>query len=177
MVAVMLPSAAPLVLLYRRGATARATVALATGYLLVWAATGLPVWVAMGVVPLWAGPAVLALAGAYQFTPFKAACLTRCRTPADFLVQRWGRSALRLGVEHGAWCVGCCWALMLVLVLAGMMGLAWVAGVTAIVALEKLHPRGQTLSRWTGALLLAGAVVQGVWLWLRASASMPMPGM
>lgn len=172
MTAMMLPSAAPLVRLYRRGVSPAATAALVAGYLLVWAASGLPVYLLHDVVPMRAGPIVLAVAGLYQFTRFKSACLVRCRTPADFLVQRWGRHPLRLGAEHGLWCVGCCWALMLVLVFTGAMGLPWVLAATAIVAVEKLHPRGLALSRGFGILLLLAALVQGVVLWNGTSMDM-----
>jgi predicted metal-binding membrane protein len=104
----------------------------------------------------------LAAAGLYQLTPLKTACLEHCRSPADFLMQRWGRGPFRLGIEHGAWCLGCCWALMGVLVLVGMMGLAWVVGIAALVAVEKLAPRGLVWSRVTGVALLLAAVYLGV---------------
>ena len=161
----MLPSAAPFILLYRRGATPAAAAALAIGYLLVWGAAGVPAYFADELVPMSVGPFVLAAAGVYQLTPLKSSCLTKCRSPGDFLVQRWGRSALRLVIEHGAWCLGCCWALMAVLVLAGAMGLAWVVGITTIVALEKLSPRGFAWSRITGVALLVAALLQGVGVW------------
>jgi len=162
MTAMMLPSAAPLVLLYRRGASARDTVLLAGGYLAVWAAAGVPAYFASELLPMSASPAALAVAGIYQLTPAKESCLRRCRSPADFLVQRWGRGAFRIGMEHGAWCLGCCWALMAVLVLAGMMGLAWVVGLAAVVALEKLTAHGVVLSRLAGVTMLVAAIIQGV---------------
>jgi predicted metal-binding membrane protein len=107
----------------------------------------------------WA-PYVLAIAGIYQFTPAKRSCLAKCRSPADFIMRHWGRSAIRLGLEHGLWCLGCCWALMAVLVLVGMMGMSWVVGLAIVVALEKLTPRGALASRLTGVALLVLAIIQ-----------------
>jgi predicted metal-binding membrane protein len=162
MVAMMLPSAAPLVLLYSRGASARATLLLVLGYLAVWAAAGVPAYIGSELMPMSWSPLVLAAAGVYQLTPAKESCLRKCRAPVDFLMQHWGRSALRLGVEHGLWCLGCCWALMAVLVLVGMMGVGWVVGLTIVVALEKLTTRGVAVSRLTGVALLVAAIIQGV---------------
>jgi len=106
--------------------------------------------------------AALALAGVYQFTALKDACLRACRTPADFLVQHWRggtRGALRLGIAHGVYCLGCCWALMVVLVVAGSMGLPWVVAIALVVFAEKLLPRGRAFSRGIGFALLAGAAL------------------
>ena len=174
MAAMMLPSAAPLVLLYRRASQAGATALLVSGYLLVWAAFGVGVYLAQRAVVAatnaWTSlgdrmhlgvAAVLAVAALYQLTPLKSACLRRCRTPLDFLMQRWrggARGALRLGVEHGFYCVGCCWMLMAVLVAAGAMSLPWVAAIAAVVAAEKLLPVGERLARVTAVALLALAV-------------------
>ena len=106
---------------------------------------------------------VLIGAGVYQFTPLKGACLRACRTPADFLMQHWRGGtggALRLGFHHGAYCLGCCWALMLVLVVAGSMGLGWVVFVAAVVFAEKLLPRGAAFGRALGiALVIAGILL------------------
>ena len=162
MAAMMLPSAAPLVLLYSRGASARATLRLVLGYLAVWAVAGIPAYIGSELMPMSWSPLVLAAAGVYQLTPAKESCLRKCRTPVDFLMQHWGRSALRLGLEHGLWCLGCCWALMAVLVLVGMMGVGWVVGLTIVVALEKLTTRGVAVSRLTGVALLVAAIIQGV---------------
>lgn len=164
MVAMMLPSAAPLVLLYARGASARGTIDLVAGYLLVWAAAGLPAYIGGRFMPMAWSPLVLAVAGIYQFTPVKQSCLTKCRAPVDFLMHHWDRSAFRLGLEHGLWCLGCCWTLMAVLVLVGMMGMSWVVGLTIVVAMEKLTKRGILISRLTGATLLVLAILQGVGL-------------
>jgi predicted metal-binding membrane protein len=166
MAAMMLPSTSPLVLLYARQSTALHSGLLTTGYLAVWAAIGLAAYEVAMRLP---DPgnrvvgAVLIGAGLYQLTPLKTACLKRCRNPVDFLVTHWhpGRvGALRLGVEHGAYCVGCCWALMGVLIVAGSMSLAWVVAIALVVAGEKLLPAGQLLGRLGGVgLLVAGIVV------------------
>jgi predicted metal-binding membrane protein len=166
MAAMMLPSTSPLVLLYARQSTGMSSALLTTGYVAVWAGVGLA---AYGVDMRLPDPsnrivgAVLIGAGLYQLTPLKAACLKGCRNPADFLVTHWRRGrvgALRLGVEHGAFCVGCCWALMGVLIVAGSMSLAWVVAIALVVAGEKLLPTGQLLGRLGGVgLLVAGIVV------------------
>jgi predicted metal-binding membrane protein len=175
MAAMMLPASAPMFLLYRvstidgpRGELR--TLAFAVGYLLVWAAIGVIVLVAQRMVEASLAPELRALgvagvllaAGAYQFTPLKATCLRACQTPADFLVRHWRGGALgplRLGVDHGLYCLGCCWALMAVLVAAGGMGLAWVALIALIVLVEKLVARAVWFSRAVGVAFVVGAVV------------------
>jgi predicted metal-binding membrane protein len=166
MAAMMLPSASPLVLLYSRRSTALRSALLTTGYVAVWAGVGLAAYAVDMRLPDPSNGligAVLIAAGLYQLTPLKTACLKRCRNPVDFLVAHWrsGRTgALRLGAEHGAYCVGCCWALMGVLVVAGSMSLAWVVAIALVVAAEKLLPGGQLLGRLGGVgLLVAGIVV------------------
>ena len=166
MAAMMLPSAAPLVLLYSLRSDTLASTLLMAGYLLTWAFVGLAAYSVDMRLPDpgdGAVAAVLIAAGVYQFTPLKSACLRRCRSPVDFLVTHWqaGRlGALRIGLEHGAYCVGCCWALMAVLVVAGAMGLVWVVAIAAAIAAEKLLPGGPWLGRVGGiALLVAGIVV------------------
>ena len=166
MAAMMLPSTSPLVLLYARQSTATSSTLLTAGYVAVWAGVGLA---AYGIDMRLPDPSnrvvgsVLIGAGLYQLTPLKAACLKGCRNPADFLVTHWRRGgvgALRLGVEHGAFCVGCCWALMGVLIVAGSMSLAWVVAIALVVAGEKLLPAGQLFGRLGGVgLLVAGIVV------------------
>jgi predicted metal-binding membrane protein len=165
MAAMMLPSTSPLVLLYARQSTAASSTLLTAGYVAVWAGVGLA---AYGIDMRLPDPsnrvvgAVLIGAGLYQLTPLKTACLRRCRNPADFLVTHWRRGrvgALRLGVEHGAYCVGCCWALMGVLVVAGSMSLAWVVAIALVVAGEKLLPAGQLLGRLGGVGLLVAGIV------------------
>jgi predicted metal-binding membrane protein len=168
MAAMMLPSAAPLVLLYGRRSTAMNSGLLIGGYLLAWAAVGLAAYAINMRLPDpgdGAVAAVLIVAGVYQLTPLKSACLKRCRSPLDFLVTHWrsGRAgAFRLGAEHGAYCVGCCWALMLVLVVAGAMGLVWVLAIAAAVAAEKLLPAGQWLGRAGGIALVAAGIAVAV---------------
>jgi predicted metal-binding membrane protein len=162
MTAMMLPSAAPLLLLYRRGSRAVDTAALGLGYLLVWGALGYAAYayVMWGpMLPVWS---VLAVAGIYQLTPLKDSCLSRCRTPADFLVRRYGRAPLLLGMEHGLWCAGCCWGLMFILVAVGSMSLAWAAGIAAVVLVEKVAPSGDRLARLGGVVLVLLALVEGV---------------
>jgi predicted metal-binding membrane protein len=162
------------VLLYRvagPGARAINTGFLVAGYLLVWAAFGLPVFLLQQVLMLaasdgsmvarvmpYAVAVVLALAGLYQFTPLKEACLRQCRSPLDFMMQRWhgggAFAALRLGSAHGAYCVGCCWGLMAVLVVAGTMSLAWVTLIALAIFVEKVLPFGRRAGQLTGGLLL-----------------------
>jgi predicted metal-binding membrane protein len=183
MTGMMLPSASPFVLLYgvaaRRSAqdsAARQIYALAAGYLVVWAvfslgATALQRLLArlLLVSPMMeatsgrASAALLLIAGAYQLTPLKQACLRQCQSPLGFLMSRWrgGTSgAFRMGLEHGVHCVGCCWALMLLLFAGGVMNLAVIAALTAFVAFEKLTPFGVNGARAGGVLLLAA----GFWM-------------
>jgi predicted metal-binding membrane protein len=183
MAAMMLPSALPMVLLYRgmaQGHAARGQAFVPTwvfvlGYLLVWAGFGVLVYLASQLVALalassmtlaaaapYGAAAVLLAAGAYQFTPLKRACLRACQSPLAFLLGHWKPGpggALRTGVEHGLYCCGCCWGLMAVLVVAGAMGLAWVVLIALAVFVEKLLPRGQWAPRMIGVLLLALGVL------------------
>jgi predicted metal-binding membrane protein len=177
MAAMMLPSAMPMILLHRRAFAARPPIRseVRTGifvatYLLVWGAAGIVVWigalVAGALLPMEARPfavaGVLLLAGIYQLTPLKSACLRVCRSPMDFLLTHW-RSGLagevRLGVEHGLYCLGCCWALMLVFVAAFAMGLLWAAIIALAVLVEKVLPWGVVFSRAVAVVLIAGAVL------------------
>jgi len=106
--------------------------------------------------------AVLIFAGLYQLSPLKDTCLRRCRTPADFLVQHWHPGlggAVRLGAEHAMFCIGCCIGLMAVLVIAGGMGLVWVAAIALVVAAEKLLPYGRLIALVGGVGLIAAGVV------------------
>jgi predicted metal-binding membrane protein len=180
MTGMMLPSASPLVLLYgaaaRRSAGttgAREICALAIGYVVVWTAFSLGATVlqralarALVLSPMMevtsprAGALLLLVAGVYQLTPVKHACLRRCQSPLGFLLSRWrsGRTgAFRMGVEHGVSCVGCCWALMLLLFAGGVMNLTVIAALTAFVAFEKLAPTGVYGARISGVLLMATA--------------------
>ena len=181
MIAMMLPSAAPMLLLFAgtqrgRAASGRSgtLVAFAAGYLLVWggfsvAAAALQALLQqrmmlssdLAMTSAWLGAAVLALAGVYQLTPLKNACLRRCQSPLGFLLGRWRdgvRGALVMGVRHGAFCLGCCGALMALLFVGGVMNLAWVAALAVFVLAEKAVARGAWLSRVSGVALIAWAV-------------------
>jgi predicted metal-binding membrane protein len=162
MVAMMLPSAAPLMLLYRRSASAVATARLVVGYFAVWSAVGFGAWAFDRYGPTVSSVVILGVAGLYQVLPVKQACLRRCRTPADYLAQRWCASAFRLGVEHGLWCLRCCWALMAVAVLVGMMSLAWLVVIAALVAIEKLTPIGPRAAQMSGLVFIILAVAEGI---------------
>ena len=184
MAAMMLPSAAPAILLYdlvarRTKSAGRAgTFAFACGYLLVWGGFSLAAaflhWVldqsglltmAMASASAVLGGAVLIAAGLWQLTPIKRACLIRCQSPIQFLSHRWRRGALgpvRMGVEHGIYCLGCCWLMMGLLFYGGVMNPAWIGGLALYVLVEKTVPAGHWLSRAVGwALLLAGAGALG----------------
>jgi predicted metal-binding membrane protein len=137
---------------------------LIVGYLLVWGALGVPVYALSRAVDLMAVPtivvaAVLAGAGIYQFTPLKSACLRACRSPLDFLALRWSRRPLRLGIEHGLFCAGCCWGLMAVLVVAASMSLTAAAVIAAVVFAEKVLPAGARTASLAGLVLVASSVV------------------
>ncbi len=172
MVAMMFPTVAPIVLLHRmvvrrRGEGAAPTVAFVSGYLVLWAS--------VGVVPLVAlvafreiahgsewidrsGGAVLVLAGAYQFTRWKETCLRACRSPLTFLATHdFGRGrvgAFRAGVSHGLYCLGCCWALMAVLFVVGLMNLTWMAAIAAVFVAEKNWRHGVGLTKLVGTAVL-----------------------
>jgi predicted metal-binding membrane protein len=195
MAAMMLPSVSPMVLLFARVSRERARKGLAelvpswlfvAGYLLVWTAVGLAAYgiyrafVSAGTGWLsWdrAGPyvagAALAAAGIYQLTPLKDICLRHCRSPLQFLLHDWreGRAgAVLMGIEHGAYCLGCCAGLMVALFALGVMSLFWMAVVAAVILVEKLAPGGRELSR-VFALALVGL---GVWV---SSAPASVPGL
>lgn len=170
MVAMMLPSVAPLILMFARANRqqgARRVVGpagiLLAGYLLAWmgysALAALVQWQlhTVGSSPFFDG-IVLAAAGAFQFTPLKRACLVRCRSPLAFLMSDWRagrRGALVMGLKHGAYCVGCCWLLMLLMFAAGAMNLLWMAALALFVMAEKAAPRGELIARLGGAALVA----------------------
>jgi predicted metal-binding membrane protein len=166
MAAMMLPSAAPMIAAYAGIGGERASPAVfVAGYLAVWTAYGVAVYGIGRALPSWewlAG-AGLVLAGLYELTPLKDACLRGCRAPLGFLMRRWRTGhagALSMGVEHGAWCAGCCTGLMVALLALGMSNLAWMAAVALLILAEKALPGGETLARLAGvALVVAGAVV------------------
>ncbi len=182
MVGMMLPSAAPTTLVYaavarkaaRQGTPVAPTAAFVAGYVAIW--TLFSVWATLA---QWAldraallssmtmtaspklGAAFLVAAGIYQLTPYKDVCLTHCRAPAHFIAEHWRPGALgafRLGLVHGAWCLGCCWLLMGLLFFGGVMNLVWIAAITLFVLLEKVLPLGHSGGRLAGgAMILAGA--------------------
>jgi predicted metal-binding membrane protein len=176
MVAMMLPPAAPAILLYARVREARREAVVArswlfvAGYALLWllfslaaaAAQKLIMGTAMGIEAERVMAAVLIAAGAYQLSPLKSACLSQCRSPAQFLSRHWRpgiSGAVRLGVLHGAYCVGCCWLLMALLFVGGVMNLAWIVVLTLVVVVEKLAPGGPWIGRAAGVGLIVWAVL------------------
>ncbi len=182
MAGMMLPGAAPTVLMFAKvargpagGGTPRLSTGLfASGYLLAWTgfsmgATALqwglqqaallsPAMVSTSTV---LGGALLIAAGLYQWTPLKNACLRHCRSPMAFLMQHWRpgpAGALRMGFGHGAFCLGCCWAVMGLLFVGGVMNLGLVAAITAFVAAEKLLPKGQWIARLGGGAMTGAGI-------------------
>ncbi len=178
MIGMMLPSAAPTLLIYagviRKSPEAeRASLhvyAFAIGYLLIWTVFSLLATVLQRLLACWLllspmmesrgrlGGILLIVAGLYQLTPFKRTCLESCRSPAAFIAAHWRRGttgAFRLGVAHGLFCLGCCWALMLLLFVGGVMNLWWIAALTIFVLLEKLAPLGVQGGRLSGLLIIA----------------------
>jgi predicted metal-binding membrane protein len=183
MIAMMLPSAAPVILLAaalnRRADPARppygATGAFTAGYLLGWglfsvAAVGVQMWLAridllsdmLVIRSDFFNGGILVAAGIWQFTPVKNACLQHCRSPVQFLTQHRrpdNTGALLMGLRHGLYCVGCCWFLMLLLFVGGVMNLLWIAGLAIYVWMEKTLPAGSRLSRITGFGLVTAGIV------------------
>jgi predicted metal-binding membrane protein len=183
MVGMMAGSAAPVLLLFaatRRGRAQHgvpiSVLFFGLGYLTVWvgfsAGAAVAQWAlqraallttAMSTSNPWLSAGILIVAGAYQLSPFKGACLTECRSPLGFLMSRWREGpvgALRMGIAHGVFCLGCCWALMVVLFAVGIMNLAWVAAISVVVLIEKIAPGGAVVSRLAGiAMIGAGLYV------------------
>jgi len=182
MVGMMLPSAAPVLIAavgtYRhrsgRSLTPEAA-AFLSGYLIEWIGFSAIAALAQAglhrgalLSPMMAtsstllGGVILIVAGVYQWSPLKRACLAHCRSPLAFFSAEWRegvRGALVMGVHHGKYCVGCCWALMAVLFVAGVMNLLWVAAIALLVLVEKLLPGGPAAGRWSGALLVVWGLV------------------
>jgi predicted metal-binding membrane protein len=186
MVAMMVPSAAPMILLFatinrRRQAQHQPfvpTLVFLGGYILVW--TGFSVLATLAqwglheaalLSPMMVstssvlGGLLLIAAGVFQWTPLKYACLKQCRSPLGFLMTDWRegtRGALLMGLKHGSYCTGCCWSLMALLFVAGVMNLLWVATITAFVLVEKVVPRGDLVGRLAGGVLVvAGLMMLG----------------
>jgi predicted metal-binding membrane protein len=186
MVGMMTPSAAPMVLIYAavgRQATAQgkpfaATSWFVTGYVLIWTAFALVATAAQFALTQVAlltpmmesssrtfGAIILIAAGIYQWTPLKQACLAQCQAPLLFIQRNGGfrrdpRGSLLLGLRHGAYCVGCCWVLMALLFVGGVMNLIWIAALTAFVLFEKTLPAGRLFGRSAGIAFIAA----GAWL-------------
>jgi predicted metal-binding membrane protein len=185
MIGMMTPSVAPMILIYARvgrqavlsGHPFAASGWFASGYLIAWLAFSLAATSAQWVLERAAlltpmmestsavlGGIVLIAAGIYQWTPIKEACLSYCQAPLTFLMRHGGfrsdaRGALALGVRHGLYCIGCCWALMLLLFVGGVMNVLWIAALAGLVLLEKALPFGKFVSRITGCIFIAG----GAW--------------
>jgi predicted metal-binding membrane protein len=194
MAAMMLPSAAPMILLFhrvsseraRQGKTSLPAWAFCLSYLAVWTLYGL---VAYGLYRLivhfdfgfldwdsggrYVAGAAIAAAGLYELTPLKSVCLRHCRTPLHFVMGHWREGRLggvRMGVEHGAYCVGCCWGLMVVLFGLGVMSLTWMALVAVLILAQKVLPHGERLTRVFAVLFVAA----GIWV---AAAPGSVPGL
>ena len=184
MIAMMLPSASPMILLFARinrsqqaqGSSFVPTSVFAIGYLVAWGVfsmlaagaqwglerAGLLSTMMSSTSGLFAG-LVLLVAGVYQLTPFKHACLRHCRSPLQFIMHHWRNGiggAFRMGIDHGAFCLACCWFLMALLFVGGVMNLYWIVGLAVFVLLEKTIPAGH----WLGALTGIGLIVWGGWL-------------
>jgi predicted metal-binding membrane protein len=181
MIAMMLPSAVPVILLFarvhRHSGDTPPTAPFLAGYLLVWLGFALLAAALHGVLEQfdlvsaatmalpagWLSAGFLIAAGLYQMTALKDACLSACRSPSDFLTRHYRRGAwgaLRMGLIHGTYCVGCCWMLMALLFVGGVMNLAWIAALTFLVAAEKLLPGGPWIARISGAgLILWGTAI------------------
>jgi predicted metal-binding membrane protein len=183
MVAMMLPSAAPMLLLFARANRSQkarnrpyvATGIFAAGYLAAWGGfSALAAGLQWGLEQLdllgpmmtatnyWLGGAILLAAGLWQLTPIKGVCLRHCRSPLSFIAQKWrpGRfGAFRMGLEHGTYCLGCCWFLMGLLFFGGIMNLYWIAGLAGFVLLEKTIPMGHWFARLAGVVFAAWGVL------------------
>jgi predicted metal-binding membrane protein len=187
MIGMMAPSAAPMILMHARmarqaesGKPLAATGAFAAGYFLAWTGFSLAAtfvqWALdrvalldarMTSANLWLGAIVLIAAGIYQWMPIKSACLTQCQTPFGLLMRHGGihsndSSSLRLGLRHGIYCIGCCWVLMALLFVVGVMNVLWIALLSLLVLLEKLTPWGRWIARGAGAVCIGA----GLWMML-----------
>ena len=195
MIAMMVPSAGPMILLYARvnrksqqkdeGVSATIpTASFLAGYLLAWLVFSLVATVLQWALEqagllhgmlMWSNSHVLSAlfllaAGIYQFSPLKSACLAHCRSPVSFLSSHWrtgSLGALRMGLDHGLYCVGCCWFLMLLLFVGGTMNLVWIAGLAIFVLLEKVLPRGVYVARLSGGLMILASAYVLFGLFLR----------
>jgi len=184
MAGMMLPGAAPTILLFATIATRQRAAGHASPFALVFGAGYLAAWAAFSVVctfaqwelqelfaaqalsprqSIWLGAAILIAAGLYQWSPLKRRCLTDCRSPLEFLSRHWPRTqaaAVRLGAHHGLYCIGCCWLAMALLFVGGVMNFLWAAALAVLVLLEKAVPWGEWIARAAGIVFLAA----GTWL-------------
>jgi predicted metal-binding membrane protein len=178
----MLPSAAPMILTFStinrlkqaRGQPFVPAIVFTSGYLIAWGLFGIFATLAdwgleraalispmTGRLSPMLGAVVVTAAGVYQLTPLKSVCLTHCRSPFNFVLNHWREDtagALRMGLEHGLYCLGCCWFLMALLFAAGIMSLLWMAVITIFVFIEKLFPAGQWIARASGVAMLGLAI-------------------
>jgi predicted metal-binding membrane protein len=178
MIGMMVPSAMPMILIFAavnrskraRGKPFAPTAVFAAGYLIAWGVFGVAATFAEWVLEQAAlispdtqrvgpgfGAGIIIAAGIYQLTPLKNVCLAHCRTPLGFVLNHWREGApgaIRMGFEHGFYCLGCCWVLMALLFAVGVMNLLWMAVLTAFVLVEKLLPAGQWIARASGLLLI-----------------------
>ena len=184
MVGMMVPSAAPMILIYaavarkaeREGTPIASAGAFTAGYIVMWTVFSFFVTVAqwqldkalllspmMGTNSPKIGAAILIAAGIYQWLPVKNSCLEHCRSPFHFISSHWrpgSTGAFLMGISHGTFCIGCCWALMLLLFVGGVMNILWIATITVFVLLEKVLPLGAQGGKLTGALMiLTGAIM------------------
>jgi predicted metal-binding membrane protein len=184
MVGMMVPSAIPMILIYasivrkatREGSSLAATEVFVAGYVVIWTLFSLVATIAQWALDRMAllspmmmsnshilGGLLLLTAGAYQLTPAKGACLRRCRSPIQFISSHWkpgGLGAFQMGIEHGSFCLGCCWVLMALLFFGGVMNLWWIGGLTLFVLLEKVLPFGAFAGRMIGAMVaICGVLV------------------
>ena len=187
MIAMMVPAAAPMVLTFamvqrkqrEQDRASIPTVVFLLGYAVVWtgyaAVAALAQWqlheadllsTAMVSASAWLGGALLLVAGVFQWTSLKQACLAKCRSPLSFLMTEWREGptgAFVMGARHGAYCVACCWALMALLFVVGVMNLLWVSGLAVFVLAERVLPGGPAVSRAAGALLVVTGVFILIW--------------
>ncbi len=183
MVAMMVPSAAPMVMMYARLVRPRTRAPqlciwlFTLGYLCVWTGFSAGATLMQSALQYAAivgdelratpiiGALLLAAAGVFQFTTLKDRCLAHCRSPLGFFMTEWRdgpRGALAMGLRHGSYCVGCCWMLMALLFVAGVMNLLWVAAISALVLIEKISRFGRPIARGAGLLMIAAAVLVGM---------------
>ena len=178
MAAMMFPSVAPTVALYSKLTRSRslpAPLVFTSGYLLVWSAVGVVAFALATVggqlfggvlewdrAGRWVAGVTLLVAVVYELTPLKDVCLGKCRTPLGFLLGSWRdglRGSVQMGARHGAWCVGCCWALMASLFALGVMSIVWMAFVAGLIAIEKLIPSRRAATYGTAGVLFALGVL------------------